>query len=371
MSKLLHSRQSAYVGQNGVSPQRRLPVDDGVTANAQQVTGETIQFYYYTSAGVLTLDAGEAAGTIVVATLTNKNVLNSLGDGVGNYGDTSFSFGTGTILTQFKPFRGLLAEDAELTGELALQAAKNRAIAVTEGFQNGWYTIDHEHGVIYGKKATTGTADTGSYKVLVSGGGGTVSENVNLAKIGGTAVTTALTTTATVTGFLGTTPRAVYNATPTVRTEGQTGPFQADTAGNIKETLGTTISGENQTLDTMGVMVKPSASNAYTGTPVQNNSFTTSNLKATFGNVLTIQCINTTASVRYLQLHNTATTPGGGATAQEKYLVPANSQIILGPADLGTAGKYFATGIAYANSTVAATYTAGSAGDLLLDITYI
>lgn len=188
MSKLLHSRQSAYVGQNGVSPQRRLPVDDGVTANAQQVTGETVQFYYYSSTGVLTQDAGQAAGTVVVAALTNKNVLNSLGDGVGNYGDTSFSFGTGTILTQFKPFRGLLAEDAELTGELALQAAKNRAIAVTEGFENGWYTIDHEHGVIYGKKATTGTADTGSYKVLVSGGGGTVSENVNLAKIGGTAV---------------------------------------------------------------------------------------------------------------------------------------------------------------------------------------
>ena len=169
MSKLLHSRQSAYVGQNGVSPQRRLPVDDGVTANAQQVTGETVQFYYYTSAGVLTQDAGEAAGTVVVASLTNKNVLNSLGDGVGNYGDTSFSFGTGTILTQFKPFRGLLAEDAELTGELALQAAKNRAIAVPEGFQNGWYTIDHEQGVMYGKKATTGTAETGSYKFPVSG----------------------------------------------------------------------------------------------------------------------------------------------------------------------------------------------------------
>lgn len=171
MSKLLHSRQTASIGQNGVSPQRRLPVDDGITANAQTVTGETVQFYYYSATGVLTQDAGQAAGTIVVANLTNKNVLNSLGDGIGNFGDTSFSFGTGTILTQFKPFRALLAEDAELTGELALQAAKNRAIAVTEGFQNGWYAIDHEHGVIYGKKATTGTADTGSYKVLVSGGG--------------------------------------------------------------------------------------------------------------------------------------------------------------------------------------------------------
>lgn len=167
MSKLLHSRQSASIGQNGVSPQRRFPVESGETVNTVTISGETVQFYYYSSTGVLTQDAGQAAGTIVVAKLKNKKIANALADGVGNFGDTSFSFGTGTILTQFKPFRGLLAEDAELTSELALQGSKNRAIAVTEGFQNGWYTIDHEHGVIYGKKATTGTSDTGSYKVSV------------------------------------------------------------------------------------------------------------------------------------------------------------------------------------------------------------
>lgn len=43
----------------------------------------------------------------------------------------------------------------------------------------------------------------------------------------------------------GTMPEAVYNATPTTRTEGQFGPLQADSLGNLKETLGTTIAGED------------------------------------------------------------------------------------------------------------------------------
>lgn len=38
---------------------------------------------------------------------------------------------------------------------------------------------------------------------------------------------------------------AVYNATPTTRTEWQAWPLQADSLGNLKETLGTTIAGED------------------------------------------------------------------------------------------------------------------------------
>ena len=38
---------------------------------------------------------------------------------------------------------------------------------------------------------------------------------------------------------------AKYNATPTTRTEGQFGVLQADSLGNLKETLGTTIAGED------------------------------------------------------------------------------------------------------------------------------
>lgn len=131
------------------------------------------------------------------------------------------------------------------------------------------------------------------------------------------------------------------------------------------------ISGEDQTNNLIGFLPKPVAGNTYTGTVTQNNSFQTTNIKASAGNVFKFSVINTTASTRYFQLHNTATTPGGGATAAFKFLVPANSQILIGPDNIGHSGLYFATGIAIANSTAASTYTAGTAGDLLVEITTI
>lgn len=131
------------------------------------------------------------------------------------------------------------------------------------------------------------------------------------------------------------------------------------------------ISGEDQTNNLLGFLPKPIAGNTYTGTPNQNNSFQTANIKAVAGNILKFTVTNTTTSVRYFQLHNTATTPGGGATAAYKFLVPAGSQLVIGPADIGDAGLYFATGIAIANSTALSTYAAGTAGDLTVDYTTI
>lgn len=43
--------------------------------------------------------------------------------------------------------------------------------------------------------------------------------------------------TATLTGWLNTLPWAIFNATPTVRTEGQGGPFQADASGNLRSAI--------------------------------------------------------------------------------------------------------------------------------------
>lgn len=187
---MLRSNSNRETGQLSVSPQSRMPVDDGITSNTQSVTGDTCQLYYYTAAGVETIDAGQAAGTATVGNLTNKNILNGLGFTVGEYGDTSFAWVTGTIFTRLVPFRGLLVEEVEGNGETKTLTGQERLNAVTAGFRNGDYCIDHEHGVIYGVKATTGVSDTCNYKVLVSGGGGSVAENVNLTKVGGNTVTT-------------------------------------------------------------------------------------------------------------------------------------------------------------------------------------
>lgn len=175
----------------------------------------------------------------------------------------------------------------------------------------------------------------------------------------------------TVTGFANNLPMARYNATPTTRTEGQFGNLQGDVNGNLQTNNATLLTGEDQTNGVNAFVEKPLAVSTYTTTKTQSNSFTTTNLKASAGVLMGFRCINTTASVRYIQFHNTATTPSGGATAQEKWQVPANSAITVGRGDLPIGGLYFATGIAYANSSVNSTYTAGSAGDLLLDVNYV
>lgn len=176
---------------------------------------------------------------------------------------------------------------------------------------------------------------------------------------------------ATVTGMANVLSMARYDSSPTARTTGQFGNLQADANGDLQTNLATLISGEDQTNGVLATVVKPLAVNTYASTKTQSNSFTTTNLKGAPGTLLGFRVINTTASTRYLQFHNTATTPGGGATAQEKWLIPANGSLTIGSADLPINGLYFSTGIAYANSTVNSTYTAGSAGDLLLDVNFI
>lgn len=61
-------------------------------------------------------------------------------------------------------------------------------------------------------------------------------------------------------------PLAKYNATPTTRTEGQFGVLQADTLGNLKETLGTTIAGEDIPNDVTKVEQRNNATYISTAT---------------------------------------------------------------------------------------------------------
>ena len=59
---------------------------------------------------------------------------------------------------------------------------------------------------------------------------------------------------------------AIYNATPTTRTEWQAGVLQADTLGNLKETLGTTIAGEDIPNDVTKVEQRNNATYISTAT---------------------------------------------------------------------------------------------------------
>ena len=131
------------------------------------------------------------------------------------------------------------------------------------------------------------------------------------------------------------------------------------------------IAGEDLSNDVQGMLFKPAPVPDYGGVFTTNAAFTTANAKAAAGNFLKLFVLNTTANPRYFQLHNTATTPGGGATAFFSVLVPANSYVVLGNDAFGPEGIHLNTGIAIANSTVAATYTAGTSGDLIAYYSFI
>jgi hypothetical protein len=146
--------------QDKVCEQKGLPVE--IVADSQflrSITGETVQLYYYTAGGVLTSDAGQAAGTVVVGKLAYAGVLTAIGDVIGTFKDTSLSF-TSTALTREVEFPQLVAE-AYLQSH-----GHTKANAITQNFSNGDYCVDCRTGLIYGKKAsaTTSLAAT-AYKI--------------------------------------------------------------------------------------------------------------------------------------------------------------------------------------------------------------
>jgi len=169
-------------GQKHVTNRFPVPVDVVAdTAYLNSITGETLQLYYWNS-NVLTVDAGQAAGTLVIGKLAFTGVLDSLGAMIGNNADTSLTFTTGTVLTTIKPFRADLAEAPDKA------TLEQVATAVTSGFTSGQYCVDHRNGIIYGIKATTGASDTVAYKVSTqtTGGGSVITDKIDLIKVGGT-----------------------------------------------------------------------------------------------------------------------------------------------------------------------------------------
>lgn len=96
----------------------------------------------------------------------------------------------------------------------------------------------------------------------------------------------------------------------------------------------------------------------------------TLNVKSSAGNVYSLKCHNLNGAARYLQLHNTATVPSNPDVPVYSFLVPANSEIVIGTDFFGENGHNFATGIAFGFSTTEATYTGGTATDQMTYIHY-
>ncbi len=164
----------------------------------------------------------------------------------------------------------------------------------------------------------------------------------------------------------------VFNTSAPALDSGDRGDVQMDSSANIKQTLATLIAGEDGSNNVLATTKRKLASSSYA--PLLFTNFganATLNVKSTPGNVFSLTCHNLNASSRYLQLHNTATTPAGAAVPLMTFLIPTGAMVVIGSDFFSDEGLNFTTGIAFGFSTTEGTYTAGTAGDQFTQISYI
>lgn len=286
-----------------------------------------------------------ASGGALGTTQTNGTQKTQVVDGSGNVqpsGDTTAR----SVFTQ--------VSDAT-TGPVAVKAA-----STASAFTDKALAVDIRPGGVFQAAAIPADAEVNT---------GTMSRiDSFLSVFNGTtwdrfrsAVTTV---SSTLTGFANTLPWALYHSTPVTRTNGQGGPLETDSTGNLRSADQFAPQYEDGVNGVAAVQTKLLATNTYTPTLTTNRGANaTLNIKASAGVVASLSCFNTTASVRYIQLHNTATTPAGAAVPLLSFLVPANAQIIVGQDFFTNSGVYFSTGIAFGISSTMDTYTAATATD--------
>lgn len=286
--------------QSQVSNFRGMPVNEkNDTSSVQSISGETVAFFYSNS-GTRTADAGQSAGVAVEAVLARNNIMNSTGKMQATKVDTSLSF-TSTAFTTEVPI------NKEIMESLDEVAWADRLSTLTAGLANGEYVVDYTNGILYGKKASTQTSlASAAYKVqagsevvlgtvTVTGGGVSQADDSaftpatsSVAPMGAFADETA--TDSVDEGDVGavrmtlnrriiTAGQTADDAAPETGTkvtmiggivdsnisdvldDGDAGYARIDESRNLFQTLGTLISGEDQTNNVMRVRFP--GSNAY------------------------------------------------------------------------------------------------------------
>jgi len=160
-----------------------------------------------------------------------------------------------------------------------------------------------------------------------------------------------------------------YVAARPVLTDGQGTHMHVTQSGDLSVAERNIPDYEDGQWDVAAVAIRPVPDTTY-ATSVLTTDFgatVTKNAKATKGVVTGLILANRNAAVRYLQLHNTATTPSGGAVPFLSIPVAptgATGFKEIGNNVLGLMGVCpGASGIAYAWSTTSGTYTAATASE--------
>lgn len=164
---------------------------------------------------------------------------------------------------------------------------------------------------------------------------------------------------------------AIYNSVAPTPASGQIEPLQLDASANLKNAEQFMPQYEDNNNSVAAIVVKPLSVSTYSPSLFTNRAANnTLNIKASSGNVFSLSCFNTTASVRYIGLYNTATVPVNTNVPIVSFLVPGNSQIIVGSDYFSLSGLNFSTGIAFAISTTMDTLTLALSTDHSSSVIY-
>lgn len=163
----------------------------------------------------------------------------------------------------------------------------------------------------------------------------------------------------------------VYNTSAPTLSNGQRGDTQLDINANTKTVEQKAAVSEDNTNGVTAIAPKPLSTNTYAWSKFINlGANATLNVKASTGNVYSVYCHNSNASARYIQLHDTATTPAGGAVPAYSFYIAGSGATFVDAAFLGEMGANFTNGVAFAFSTTETTYTAGTASEQCTIIMY-
>lgn len=330
-------------GQSDVSTVVSMPTENmGQASTVNSVSGETV-VWYKVSTGAWTAASGSAAGTIVTAKLTNNRILNSINSAIGSYNDTSLTFAAATRAAQ------TASAPEDLLAKMQFMSPTDQIAAITPFLQRGGststgnYIIDHRRGQAWLDSKATVANDSATYKNFSASTSGTVTVDSEFPAAGALADATVnptttgsaayneffngttwdrgrsgvVTPTTTLTGMQNNLSWAVYNAAPTSRTEGQGGPLQANTSGDLKMVEQFAAQYEDQTNNVAATQNKPLTTLTYNLSIDKSAALEASSVtKASAGNLYWVSGrIDSTAptATYYYQILSAASLPADGA----------------------------------------------------------
>lgn len=321
--------------------------------------------------------------------LANAPILSSLGDRIGQKGDSSLTF-SGTLTTEVMWHDGLRTTNSLASGEYAI--CYETGVMVYNSGATTNITVDYKV-----RSGLTSLAPSGNDNIFVDdsaftpatsnvGATGffadeTATDSVNEGDVGIARMTLdrkqiqanhylddAAWTPAAAGNYVGLIGGEADETSTDSVDEGDVGAFRMSLRRAIKNDMDTTLALEDLT-NSVGVTVrKPLAVNTYAWSTDISQAYEASSVsKASAGTLRSCDGYNSLASAQFIQIHDASSLPADTAVPEFVITVPASSNFSI---DFGEDGLYFAVGIVICNSTTGPTKTIGAA-NLYMTTRYI